>query len=404
MAKVKAPLHSIQATGTVGGLTYARNHYGAYARNYASTTPPDTSEQLLWRQAIADANSNWQNPAVISNELLDMWRMFADTYTYPDKFGNPRKLAPKEWYIKFNVYRLRKGLSGLQYPPIDPNCYFFPEVNFFRDTGGIYVDVFPRPPFQNFLYISRVPAQNHTRNFCPNLTEFGGFVDSSTTLPLKIWDSADVDTNPHNWFFRFVVVDQYGRPSNKVYHKLYSNGSAPVSTFLVNNSNYFFEDSIFTNYHNQTYFLLGNYPGVRYRGIMSVDLTGITYSSVSKSWLYMYGQVDKSSGLHFHQRIQTYVYNQCNWIEYATGSNWGQPGGQAGVDYVSDPFFDDDVTILTNTWSRYDITDQMNAWISGAVNPAQFWLLSDSLPNGLVWAYSLSSYAYQPFILNLPVI
>lgn len=404
MAKVKGPLNSIQASGTVNNVIYARNHYGAYARSYASPSQPDSAEQLLWRGAIQTINTAWQNPAVITPAAFQLWQQFASAYTVPDRYGYARKLSAKEWYVKFNIYRIRAGLSVVQYPPVNPGCYYFPEITFFWDSGGIYVEVWPRPTGQNFVLVSYTGPHNHTRNFAPQSTTFGVIYDSSSTSPEKVVDSASIDANPHNWFFRIVVVDAFGRPSNKVWFKVYTNGSAPPSTQV-------FDDTNLIRSLNPT--LVDQNPNVARafedasfdrKSLVQIVTTTWNYSEVSKSWLYFYLAGETVSYVNFFNAIQSWVPAQTTWNEYSSGNSWSSAGGAQGTDYASSAFAVFNQPGLDALWVRLEITDQMNSWLGAATDPIAFWVAPNYVEySDLRWNDG-SAASNKAFVLNVPIV
>lgn len=404
MAKIKGPLNSVQAGGTVNNVIYARNHYGAYARSYVSPVQPDTAEQLTWRGIMQTINSNWKNPAVITQDLLNVWNHFSFQYPVKDRYGNSRRLAPKEWFTKFNYYRLRAGLSIVTVPPLFPSVSYHPEVTFYWDSGGIYMEVWPRPSAQQFVMVSYTGPHNHTRNFAPQSTQFGGIFIPSTNFPLLVVPAASIDANPHNWFFRYVVVDSFGRSSNKVWAKVYTNGSAPPTRAIfntiniLNNNNPTFVDS--NPLHGRA---LDNGSNLR-KTLHKINTTTWNYTSVTKSWFYFKLSITSVQFCELFDTLQSWVVAETTWNEYSLGNTWSSPGGAIGVDYASAPFAVLNTPGLIGVWVRVEVTNQMNTWLAGAVDPIEFWVVfARSILSDYRWEWAIDP-TEKSFFLNVPVI
>lgn len=403
MASVKAPLHSTQASGKADGLIYARNQYGAYTRDYVVPTQPDSAPQLAWRAAMTACNTAWNNPAFIDATHLGLWQQFAENFRSTNRFGKTIKLGAKEWFIKFNIWRSAKGLSLVDSPPKNPLPNYYPEITIYWDTGGIYAEVFPRPVDTQFVHFRGNGPWNATRNFAPNTMSFLGNYDVATTSPLLLIGSGSIDTNPHHWFFRVRVIDIGGQSSNPLYFTVKTSGTAPQAIWPIDHSNALLEnlpDSVFADQQGFRLFLN---PGTTRTNPMEVDLTGIGYNTVLKSFLYLRSQTGFTGNVSdsFHEQIQAYVPAQVTWNSYSTGNAWSEPGGEAGVDFVEVPVYTLNDFINEQVWYRFDITSWMNGEISGGGANSQFWLRPNiNSPSPLFYGVGEATASLRPFILN----
>jgi len=252
MAKVKNPLNSVQAAGSAGGVTYARNHYGQYARTWFSPVQPDSASQLSWRAAMTQANAWYQDPATVTPANISRWYEFSKNYTWTNQFGNQIYLNAKEWFIKQNVWRAIASLAPVVSPPPSPSLDWFPSITIYWDTAGIYCDCFPVPTNDQFVYCRKAGPVSHTRNFCPNTIAFAGILNSTTGSPILLVDALDIDTDPHNWFVIIRIIDNEGKSSSKIYYKIYTIGSAPTAILELSSTNGINNDNASTVFRNQS--------------------------------------------------------------------------------------------------------------------------------------------------------
>jgi len=90
MAKIRSPLFSVGASGTVGRkLTFRRTANGALAQATPTPTGPPTSAQLyernrvreaadLWRTMDAPTKAIWRNLGTLRN--VNPWLIFCNEY------------------------------------------------------------------------------------------------------------------------------------------------------------------------------------------------------------------------------------------------------------------------------------------------------------------------------------
>lgn len=410
MAKIKGPLNSIQASGSVGAVTYRRNQYGAYSLAYHASVQPDSADQISWRDAMAAVNTAWSDPATVTGSKRQKWYGFAEAFTWHDRFGNTIHLKAKEWFTRLNVYRARAGLSILTTPPSVPGTNWSPEVDFYWDTDGIYCECWPRPASTQFLYISKIAAMNGTRFSPPNTAGFGAIFSSASVAPLKIWDAADIDTDPHAWFFRVICIDTLGRPSNPVWHRVYTTGSAPTSLFGLQSANQIRPANPTTTFLDQSNFQFAGSniasPKTNMTDLLQISLGSVGFSKTSKCWIYLKGNNDGTNpnreGFLLYDTLVSYINTEVTWNRAAVGTDWSVPGGAAGVDYETNPFFGWNLEVITDKWYRYDITAQMNIWLD-TVSTAQMWVIASSADaNGVFYSTGAASADDKPYIICIP--
>lgn len=404
MAKIKSPLHSVQAAGKADGLIYARNQYGAYTRDYVIPDQPDSAAQTIWQDAMSACNAAWNNIAFVTPLRLTWWQSFAKAYKTKNRFGQPCFLGPKEWFIKFNIWKAAKGISLISDPPKDPTTIWFPQINIFWDTGGIYATVYPYPTSTRFVQFRYSGPHNHTRTFPPNTLSFAGNFDASSADPLKLIDAAAIDTDPHNWFFRYRTIDEFGRASPPVYVTVFTYGSAPTAIVAMTTAN-----RIDQNDHGATFLNpnLARCSGVSpfgWRTLFVLDLSALTYEFVEKSYLYYYPVSDSVGTFQLHDYIVLWDTASASWDNAETGVPWQTGGGELGTDLFLPYFFEQNLDNAADQWYRIDITDRINTFLSSGGGEFRFWLWPGTSLDNHAWNYSASSSAFIPYLLNVPLV
>ena len=72
MSKLKTPLFSLEAHGSIGdALTIQGRNRGSFARKKPIPTDPETALQLAWRQVYRDAVASWNS---LTTEEKEAWR------------------------------------------------------------------------------------------------------------------------------------------------------------------------------------------------------------------------------------------------------------------------------------------------------------------------------------------
>jgi len=115
MVKILNPLGGASASGSIGGTTYSRNRYGAYARNRAIPVNPASGRQNVVRNAMSDLTSAWQN--VLSSAQRTAWDLYAAETPVTDVFGSPITMTGLYQYVRSNVAILQAGLSRVDDGP-----------------------------------------------------------------------------------------------------------------------------------------------------------------------------------------------------------------------------------------------------------------------------------------------
>lgn len=217
--KFSSPVYSA-VSGSIGGITYAHNQGGMYARARAVPTNPNTAQQQVMRAAIGALTTAWL--AVLTAAQRTGWATFAANVPVLDTMGQARTIPALSWFIKANSLRLQTGLSRIDNAP---GIYELATMTLPVPTivaAGTTVSV----AFTNtdawagevggslLVYASR--PQNATKNFFAGPYRYAGRINGAGTPPT----SPQVVTLPFTigptgsrMMFKFIAVRADGRPS-----------------------------------------------------------------------------------------------------------------------------------------------------------------------------------------------
>jgi len=103
------------ASGSVGGTTVSRNHYGLYARTRATPTNPNTDYQQNVRSLLSTYSSAWQG---LTDAQRIAWATWAQGHPVVDSLGQSQILTPHTAYIQLNTRLALAEEAAIDVPPI----------------------------------------------------------------------------------------------------------------------------------------------------------------------------------------------------------------------------------------------------------------------------------------------
>lgn len=148
MAKVTGPLHSSEARGSVGSLTY-NSWRGIHTVKTRSGPATEYSDAQIEVRAITKAVAlSW---AARSDNEREAWNAMATSHPEIDWTGNQKRNSGFGWYVRVNYNRALLSSAYLALPPSDFPSYTIPSF-MVSEAGGDYAitwDVLepPLPPF-----------------------------------------------------------------------------------------------------------------------------------------------------------------------------------------------------------------------------------------------------------------
>jgi len=116
MALLKFPPEILGIRGHTAGLIFSQNKAGAYIKNFAVPTNPNTAAQQTQRSALALITQTWR--ALTPTQRL-AWDAFAadPPETDYDPWGEVRQLTGHQWFTRINTRRASAGAAPLPNPP-----------------------------------------------------------------------------------------------------------------------------------------------------------------------------------------------------------------------------------------------------------------------------------------------
>lgn len=114
MAKVKDPLHSVEARGKVAGLIYNTGRGGKYVKGFTSPVQPRTPLQLARRALLLTVGRTW---ATILAAERAAWGAYASAHPVLDWTGNTMLLSGFNWYVRCNFNLSWLGFAMISDPP-----------------------------------------------------------------------------------------------------------------------------------------------------------------------------------------------------------------------------------------------------------------------------------------------
>jgi hypothetical protein len=213
MALVKYGGGITQMSGSIAGNTFARNRNGNYVRARTKPVNPNSTAQIVMRQAVAYFTARWHE--VLDSTMRNTWIAYANAVAFKNKLGETTYLSGFNMYIRYNTFRLQNGNSkadsclGPQALPGKDPAY---SVLAYASTNKIYVSWDADLPWTDIaasiLGVYCGQPQLATRNFFAGPWKNGGPIPGNQTPPYqmtapytlvtgqKIWTYARIATGP----------------------------------------------------------------------------------------------------------------------------------------------------------------------------------------------------------------
>lgn len=102
------------ASGSIGGMTAAKNRGGLYLRARAAVTNPQTAGQTLIRTVFSAASTAWRT---LTSGQQEGWTNYALNSPRTNFAGDPLILTGSQMYIALNTPRMQAGIDPVATPP-----------------------------------------------------------------------------------------------------------------------------------------------------------------------------------------------------------------------------------------------------------------------------------------------
>lgn len=216
-----------QASGSVGGITYAHNQGGLYQRARSIPVNPQTPEQVAVRDAMSQISTAWVETLTPAQRAA--WRTYAQNVPLIDSLGDPINVGPIAMYNRSNISRLQASLARVDDAPtiFDLGEFTGPTVTASAATGDLTVtfteadDWVIEDGASLLVYSSR--QQNAAVSFFKGPYRFAGQVagDSGTppTSPATIASPFAIAEGNRIWV-KFRVTRADGRLSAELVRRV----------------------------------------------------------------------------------------------------------------------------------------------------------------------------------------
>lgn len=222
MAVVQQPFGSIQASGSIAGMTSSVSRAGQILRQRRRPRQPRSQAVQTIRYNFASLNRSFQN---LTKAQIESWQDFADTWSVPGKLGSTIYLNALNWFAALNSPLLRLGVSLQTAPPLNPNPEYFPAISI--ELGSSPADIqitFDTAPSNNeAIWVYWTNPLPITSRFQKKSIRLQASLDSTATSPVQLIEAADVTADTAVYQFAVICTDDNGRATPRQNFELYVN-------------------------------------------------------------------------------------------------------------------------------------------------------------------------------------
>jgi hypothetical protein len=220
MALIKLGGGIAQMSGSIGGTTFARNRYGAYARNRTVPTNPSSAAQNKIRGCAANLKAAWINDLTQSER--NAWADYAANVSMVNRLGETINLSGYNQFCRTNAALLYQDKAIIE---VAPSEFSVGEQDPTITVAGTASDQKISVAFDNalgwanevggYLLLQMGKPQNPTVNFFKGPWKTIGTVDGAAvaaTSPASL-DSAYLITAGQKLFLQARIMRADGRLS-----------------------------------------------------------------------------------------------------------------------------------------------------------------------------------------------
>lgn len=200
-----------QASGSVGGVTYAHNRGGLYRRARSIPTNPNSADQQMVRGNLSTLSAAWRD--VLTAVQRTAWENYAANSPVTDVFGDSMLLSGQQMYIRCNSVRLRAAAARVDDGPtvfglIDLTAPLF-AASIAATAMAVIFDVSDAwaNDDDGGLSVQSSRFLSPTINFFRSPFRFLGVIDGDATTP----PTSPADLGPNNAFGQPVADATVGQ-------------------------------------------------------------------------------------------------------------------------------------------------------------------------------------------------
>lgn len=183
MAKIRLGGMAAQASGSMGGLVYSRNRYGAYIRARSVPTKSMTPMAMAAKARLTTISEGFQSLTAAQKAA---WQAWAETNPKTDVFGEKQPLTAAAAYIGNACRRALLSLAPLTLPPVTAAPPALTSLSLTGDIGaGNFGAVFAVTPLgtNHLLWIKACVLDSPGISYVQNLLKLVDFSASAQASP-----------------------------------------------------------------------------------------------------------------------------------------------------------------------------------------------------------------------------
>jgi len=115
MALIKFGAGIADMRGSIGGVVFSRNRFGAIARNRTKPVDPSSAYQQVMRQAVQTLAILWRT--VLTADQRDEWATYAANVAWINALGETQYLTGFNMYVRSNCSIAQAGLTRVDDGP-----------------------------------------------------------------------------------------------------------------------------------------------------------------------------------------------------------------------------------------------------------------------------------------------
>lgn len=223
-----------EMSGSIGGLTFARNRGGSYIRGGTSPIQPNTTAQIAQRNKFMNIAKMWSGVLIQSSR--EAWVEFARQHTYTNIFGEVKTLSGIAMFVKVNMDRATFNNTAFPLAPITlpPLSYLAPALDTVtidsinRATNTVTFSMTPvevPPPDDSNLLIQLAVNIPVGVGYTKNLYTIAGAWDSVDTEPPIVFQLPATYPQMLEGMQLFIKISRFSK-SDSVY-------SLPLETSMI---------------------------------------------------------------------------------------------------------------------------------------------------------------------------
>lgn len=201
-------------SGSMNGMTAARNRYGAYLRNRTIPVNPRSAAQESARDRMTQLVTAWRDE--LDNDTRSAWTTYAANSPVVNRVGDRVFLTGLACYVRTNSMRLQAGSTRLDTAPTQYGEIALGAVTVAPTAGQATVDVTPTASAawnvtSGFALVALSPPQPLSVNFYTGPFRFAGTIAGPSASSTAITNPFGTQPSGSKTFARIRAFEPGGR-------------------------------------------------------------------------------------------------------------------------------------------------------------------------------------------------